>query len=349
MLTITRWTTAAAMLAAVSIAGAQPTAAQKCEGLKNLAAGKYALCRQRAQKVLVFTGDAGRYGQIINRCDQRLLSKWTTLEADSPGACPTTGDQADMQSYVTEHADRVAQALGGVGLPRCGDGVINTFSEQCDGAALGGATCVSLGFVSGPLFCDASCHFDTNDCVRPECPATGQTTCWDSSGATISCPGTGHDGEVQAGGTLTYVDNGDGTITDLNTGLMWEKKSDDGGIHDKDTTYQWSDAFAVHVVTLNSTLFAGYNDWRLPNEKELVGIVNFEIPFPGPTVSPAFNTGCAPACTVLTCSCTEPGTYWSATTYASTPAYAWGVFFGDSDPNVNGKLFPLLVRAVRGT
>ena len=37
-----------------------------------------------------------------------------------------------------------------------------------------------------------------------------------------------------------FVDNGDGTITDTTTGLMWEKKSDDGTIHDKDNKYTWT-------------------------------------------------------------------------------------------------------------
>src|SRR5204863_545949 len=56
-------------------------------------------------------------------------------------------------------------------------------------------------------------------------PATGQTTCWNSSGAVISCAGTGEHGELRTGAALTYVDNGDGTVTDVNTGLMWEKHS----------------------------------------------------------------------------------------------------------------------------
>lgn len=57
-------------------------------------------------------------------------------------------------------------------------------------------------------------------------PASGHTTAY----------GTGSDGDVQAGSTLSYTDNGDGTITDNVTGLMWEKKDDSGGIHDKDNT-----------------------------------------------------------------------------------------------------------------
>ena len=65
-------------------------------------------------------------------------------------------------------------------------------------------------------------------------PATGQTTCWDSNGNAISCAGTGQDGELRKGAALAYVDNGDGTVTDVNTGLVWEKLSHDGSVHDED-------------------------------------------------------------------------------------------------------------------
>jgi hypothetical protein len=55
--------------------------------------------------------------------------------------------------------------------------------------------------------------------------ATGQTTCWDSSGNVVACGGTGQDGEILAGAALSYTDNGDGTITDNNTALMWGKRA----------------------------------------------------------------------------------------------------------------------------
>jgi hypothetical protein len=132
-------------------------------------------------------------------------------------------------------------------------------------------------------------------------PATGQTTCYSAAGGVIACPGTGQDGDIQAGATLSYTDNGDGTITDNNTGLMWEKQSDDGSIHDQDNPYIWADAFD-HIDMLNATAFAGYTDWRLPNIKELLSILNYEVS--DPAVSPAFDTDCTPGCTVLTCSCT---------------------------------------------
>ena len=54
---------------------------------------------------------------------------------------------------------------------------------------------------------------------------------------------------------------------DVNTGLMWEKLSDDGSIHDRDNLYTWDDAFAVKVATLNSGSFAGRTDRRVPNVK----------------------------------------------------------------------------------
>src|SRR5439155_13558836 len=174
--------------------------------------------------------------------------------------------------------------------------------ESCDGADLGGATCASLGFGGGVLGCTASCGFDPSGCT-PRYPSTGQTTCWNNSGTPISCTGTGNDGEIQAGAALAYTDNGDGTITDEVTSLMWEKKSDDGSVHDKDTQYNCANAFAVHLAALNSGGgFGGHTDWRLPNAKELQTIVHYDLV--NPSVATAFNSGCATNCTVLTCSCT---------------------------------------------
>jgi hypothetical protein len=178
-------------------------------------------------------------------------------------------------------------------------------------------------------------------------PATGQVTCWNTAGTQIPCAGTGHDGDIQAGSTLAYVDNGDGTITDLNTGLTWEKKSDDGTIHDMDTLYSWDAAFAVHAAGLNSASFAGHTDWRVPNAKELQSIVNYEII--NPSVSPVFNSGCLPGCSVLTCSCTKAADHWSSTTKVDVPVNAWRVDFHEGFVRAAAdKTFGNFVRAVRG-
>ena len=120
---------------------------------------------------------------------------------------------------------------------------------------------------------------------------TGQTTIY----------AMGDDGAFQAGIPLSYTDNLDGTITDNNTGLMWEKKDDAGGDHDKDDYFDWLEALEL-VDALNSTMFAGYDDWRLPNVRELQSIMDFGNY--GPAVSAEFNANCVAGCTVLDCSCT---------------------------------------------
>ena len=154
-------------------------------------------------------------------------------------------------------------------------------------------------------------------CVAGALPATGQTTCWDSGANAIACAGTGQDGDVQAGGALSYTDNGDGTITDNTTGLMWQKKSSDVAIHSRNTTYNWADAFAVHIAGRNAGAgFAGHTDWRLPNIKEVQSIVNYATG--SPAVSPAFNTRCVAGCTVLQRSCSAPF-FLSSTAYAGVP------------------------------
>ncbi len=171
-----------------------------------------------------------------------------------------------------------------------------------------------------------------------QCPATGQTTVYR----------TGDDGDIQAGATLRYTDNGDGTVTDKNTKLTWEKKSDDGTIHDMDNVYTWEDAFAVHVESLNTANFAGHNDWRLPNAKELMNIMDLEN-F-NPIVSSAFNTNCVPNVTVVDGSCTAASNYWSSTTLAPSSggslAYVEDFIFGFVLAFGKGDSFR--VRAVRG-
>lgn len=70
-----------------------------------------------------------------------------------------------------------------------------------------------------------------------------------------------------------FVDNGDDTVTDVSTGLMWMKSSMGQAWNGKKRsgavkTYSWKDAMAIHHT------FAGYSDWRLPILKELKGIVD---------------------------------------------------------------------------
>lgn len=184
-------------------------------------------------------------------------------------------------------------------------------------------------------------------------PATGQTT-----STTV-----GDDGDIQAGAPLSYTVNRNGTITDNNTKLMWEKKAQLDGLenplnpHDADNIYTWDEAFDF-IDRLNSTpCFARYCDWRLPNIKEIQSIINYDKVAPAPAVSEAFNSNCTSPSTDPNGSCTATTGYWSSTTTANSPASAWyGYFVGSSFFRGNstttgmasksGSLLP--VRAVRG-
>jgi hypothetical protein len=218
---------------------------------------------------------------------------------------------------------------------------------------------------------------DDNICSAESCPAqlaqcqTDLANCQSQGGqhfpasGQITSYGPGSDGDVRAGATLAYTDNGDGTITDNNTGLMWEKKDQSGGIHDMANSYTWGmieEPYKMNgtmvtelLVTLNTPeCFAGYCDWRIPNVKELQSIVDYEVPDPGPAVNAAFNANCVAGCTVQgnggpMCSCTASSLHWSSTTSRTGPDFAWFVFFGFGHVGPDGsKDDDFSVRAVRG-
>ncbi len=96
---------------------------------------------------------------------------------------------------------------------------------------------------------------------------TNQSTCYDAK-QEISCPLDGgaffgqdarHDGAQPA-----YQDNGDGTVSDLHTGLMWQK-----GYEAEKMSFDDALAGASMCNT------GGYDDWRLPTIKELYSLIMF--------------------------------------------------------------------------
>lgn len=129
-------------------------------------------------------------------------------------------------------------------------------------------------------------------------------------------------------------------VRDDVTGLIWEVKADDGGIHDKDKTYTWQDAQQSFITQLNDENFGGHSDWRLPTIKELYGLVqNFNVDPDHPTAK--INTDYFPN-TIM-----SPA-YWSATTYTGNTDTAWRVYFDDGRIGYEGKSTNFNIRAVRG-
>jgi hypothetical protein len=122
-------------------------------------------------------------------------------------------------------------------------------------------------------------------------------------------------------------------VRDNVTNLIWEVKSDDDSINDKDNIYNWQDAHDIFIDQLNSSHYGGFSDWRLPTIKELSTIV-FKNTF-----NPAINNVYFPN-TMSSC-------YWSSTNVTNIPYNAWVVNFNKGRVYILGKSFVYYVRAVR--
>lgn len=189
------------------------------------------------------------------------------LATIASGQIHVIGSQAEKKANITWDGKVVTQANNG------GAFQFNTtdLPSTCVGTLSDGVSTIQVVLqFCGPVK------------VMSKVLATGQTGCWDSSGASEPCAGTGQDGEFQKGAPRSYTDNGDGTITDNLTGLLWEKLDNWDGIenwsdlHDADNDYNWDQAFGK-IAALNGANFAGHNDWRLPNVNELLTLVDYGV------------------------------------------------------------------------
>jgi hypothetical protein len=285
-------------------------------------------------------------GVAVADDQDRICYKVSCPKLDPPVADQVVVDQFG-QHTLTKLKTGMLCTPANIGPSYCGDGTVDP-NEQCDGTDLNGGTCVTAGLGSGTLACGPGCRYDTSGCVEGKFPASGQTTCYNAAGGVIACAGTGQDGEKQAGATLAYQDNGDGTVTDLNTGLMWEKHSDDNSIHDRDTLFTAATSQS-HVTALNGASFAGHTDWRMPNARELLSLVHYGAANPAIDAS-AFHDNCFGGCTVLQCSCTAFLAHWTGTTVTNLSTSVFTVNFTDGTVNVVTKSsgFTAVVRGVRG-
>jgi uncharacterized protein DUF1566 len=120
-----------------------------------------------------------------------------------------------------------------------------------------------------------------------------------------------------------FTDNGDLTVTDNNTKLVWQQVDDN-------STPNWETALSY----CESLTLAGQSNWRLPNVRELESIVDET------TFSPAINSTDFPT--------TDSDYYWSSTTYQDDFANAWTVFFDSGAAVVVPKTSSYYVRCVRG-
>lgn len=170
-----------------------------------------------------------------------------------------------------------------------------------------------------------------------ELPRTGQRTCYDGKGTTIDHAGTGQDGDLQAGAAWPdprFTDNGDGTVTDRLTGLMW--------LQDGSCLGQLSWQGAMDIAGGGGAGqrqgscpgLAAHQDWMLPEIGQLETLFHGEeVSAPGWLNRHRFKN-------------VQAAAYWARTT-GPNPYRAWAFHFDSGEVRLAGKIDPnfcLLVR-----
>ncbi len=134
----------------------------------------------------------------------------------------------------------------------------------------------------------------------------------------------------------SFTVNTDGTVTHNTTGLMWARCAS-GQTWDESNqscTGIANQVTWVAALTLaNTTTFAGYTDWRLPNIKELSSIVERMC------VEPSINLSLFPN--------TPSENFWTSTTLTNEPTRAWSFAFYNGKNNSKDKSVDLFLRFVR--
>lgn len=137
-----------------------------------------------------------------------------------------------------------------------------------------------------------------------------------------------------------YQVNGDGTVTDLQTGLMWMRcslgQTWDGSSTNctgSASTYTWQDALQAAQNLDQSGGFAGYTDWRLPNLRELMSVVRYHC------YDPAINLTMFPA--------TAGAIYWSSSPLEGSYGLDWTINFDTGQAIYNAYTSTFAVRLVR--
>jgi hypothetical protein len=156
-------------------------------------------------------------------------------------------------------------------------------------------------------------------------PRTGQTESY----------GPRDDGALQKGvawPSPRFTDNGNGTVTDNLTGLIWLKNANAFGIKNWTTALTDCNTLAANGTTLTDGSVAG--DWRLPNRRELFSLIDDS------KFNPALSTG-HPFTGV------KSDYYWSSTTHADSTGNAWYVYLDHGDVVYVSKISNIYVWPVR--
>jgi len=163
---------------------------------------------------------------------------------------------------------------------------------------------------------------------------------------------------LPASATLGSDPNDWACTRDNVTGLIWEVKTT-SGLRSMSHSYTWYSSNSAtnggsagtvsggschtvgrcdtekFVADVNSAGLCGANDWRMPDRQELVSIVDYSRPYPGPTLDTTYFPN------------THASFFWSASAYADGSDFAWLVHFYYGYAYGSSKYYNYQVRLVR--
>ena len=149
-------------------------------------------------------------------------------------------------------------------------------------------------------------------------------------------------------------------IQDTHSGLTWELKTDQEGLHDWHNTYSWFNPTQAHVeldyrgsanvgscnssqcdtwsivAAVNQEDFCGFDDWRMPSKDEMFSISDLRKAKSPPTIDVEYFPHA------------QAAEYWTANDYSFQPDAAWAWSFRHGLDRVDWKKSPKFVRLVRG-
>ncbi len=289
-----------------------------------------------ATKMDTFTEPGSGPGSTMHTLDE-IMAQAPALDNTNGAAA---ADVLTSQTFWGLTAGQWATQTGTMPNNGTGSTIVPTTTNQSVASGYWSSANTVRGdsdLVAGNIKCGVTIFGVKGEC---ECVAkTGQTTSY----------GTGDDGEYQkgclpseapssgssfggynrtsfVGSCLGFTDNGDGTVTDNLTGLMWAENAN------LDGTKVFTDA----LTYCNDLSLGGYDDWRLPNINELRSLFD-----PGLSDKPYLPDG-HPFTGV------QSGAYWSSTTLAYSTDNAWDVYLYFGSVRTSGKTYSFYVWPVRG-
>jgi hypothetical protein len=168
--------------------------------------------------------------------------------------------------------------------------------------------------------------------IEMTCLWTGQQTCHNTAGEKIDCTDSGQDAEFKTGlawPQSRFIIKGD-LVEDQLTGLLWTQESNFA-----EFPLTWQDSLDF-VANMNREKQFGFNDWRLPNRRELHSLLSFQNSRPALPADHPFKE-------------VFQGWYWTSTSAAISPDHAWYVHMEGARMFYGGKDQSYLVWPVRGT